>query len=80
MNLADLVNEAEKLDVKTLTVNQLAKKHSVPVSDIQKQLDMGIKVEKEHTTDEKIAKEIALDHLGEDPEYYTKLIKMEKSD
>jgi hypothetical protein len=39
------------------------------------QLSIGIQVEMEHTNDPKIAQEIALDHLTEDPEYYTKLIK-----
>lgn len=43
----------------------------------QKQLAMGIKVEMEHTNDEAIAREIALDHLTEDPEYYSKLKIME---
>ena len=34
---------------------------------------MGIEVEKEHTDNPKIALKIALDHLKEDPKYYTKL-------
>jgi len=38
-----------------------------------KQLAMGIKVELEHTKNRKIATEIALDHLSEDPRYYSKL-------
>jgi hypothetical protein len=29
----------------------------------------------EHTDDEEIAREIAMDHLTEDPKYYTKLIR-----
>lgn len=37
------------------------------------ELRMGIQVEKEHTPNESLAKEIALDHLAEDPHYYTKL-------
>jgi len=48
----------------------------VNVSDFDsKQLEMGIKVELEHTKDEKLAREIAMDHLKEDPHYYTKLSK-----
>jgi len=43
-----------------------------------KQLQMGIKVEMEHTTDKAIAKKIALDHLHEIPDYYTRLLKMER--
>lgn len=42
------------------------------------ELEMGIEVEKEHTRNKKIAKEIALDHLTEDPEYYTKLKAIHK--
>ena len=37
------------------------------------ELSMGQAVEMEHTTDHNIATEIALDHLKEDPKYYTKL-------
>ena len=43
--------------------------------NIIKQLEKGIKVEKEHTKDEVKAAKIALDHLKEDPKYYTKLNK-----
>lgn len=42
------------------------------------QLEMGIEVEKEHTGDEDLAKMIAIDHLYEMPDYYTKLKKMEE--
>ena len=42
-------------------------------------LAQGIKVEMEHTDNKKVAKEISKDHLMEDPHYYTKLAKMEKS-
>lgn len=40
------------------------------------QLRMGIEVEMEHTKDRALAQEIALDHLAEDPKYYTKLKKV----
>lgn len=40
----------------------------------------GIKTELEHTTDKNIAREIAMDHLYEDPKYYTKLSKIEEGD
>ncbi len=50
-----------------------------PPKDLsQAQLEKGIKVEQEHTSDPEIAREIAYDHLTEDPEYYTKLEKIEK--
>jgi hypothetical protein len=40
---------------------------------------MGIEVESEHTKDKTKAKEIAMDHLTEFPDYYTRIKKMEKS-
>ncbi len=39
----------------------------------QKELAVGKEVEMEHTTDEKEAERIALQHLAEDPHYYKKL-------
>lgn len=42
------------------------------------ELKMGIEIELEHTQDRKIAKEIALDHLAELPDYYTRLKRMER--
>jgi len=38
------------------------------------QLSTGIQIEMEHTNDTEIAKSIAMDHLTEDPKYYTKLV------
>jgi hypothetical protein len=37
------------------------------------ELAKGIEVEMEHTDDRTLAREIAIDHLSEDPHYYTKL-------
>ncbi len=42
-----------------------------------KELAMGIKVEYEHSTDRDTAKKIALAHLREIKDYYTRLKKME---
>lgn len=44
------------------------------------QLQAGIRVELEHTSNPTIAKEIAKDHLTEDRDYYRKLAKMERED
>lgn len=41
------------------------------------ELLMGIEVEMEHTDDPAIALDIAMDHLAELPDYYTRLAKME---
>jgi hypothetical protein len=59
------------------TVEQIAKKHRLDVSFIQKQLDMGEPIEHEHTQDHELARNIALQHLDEIPDYYTRLKKME---
>ena len=44
----------------------------------KEQIKMGLKIEMEHTDDPMIAIEIAMDHLSEFPDYYTRLDKMEK--
>jgi len=59
------------------TVEDIAKKHKLDVEVIKKHLNDGIKVEMEHTSLKTKAKEIAMDHIFEDPNYYTKLKKME---
>ena len=65
--------------VSTPTASEIAKKHGVSLGYITKQIIKGVKVEREHTKSAKEANEIARDHLGERPDYYTKLHKMEKT-
>lgn len=60
------------------SLKDIADKHKVSMEQIQKQLDMGMKVEMEHTKDKELAKKIAMDHLFEIPDYYSKLDKIEK--
>lgn len=44
-----------------------------------KQLKLGIQIEMEHTKDRRLAREIAMDHLAEFPDYYLPwLVNMEK--
>ena len=62
---------------KNLTVEQIAKKHRLEVKFIEKQLQAGIKVEREHSSDTHLAMKIALQHLDEIPDYYVRLKKME---
>ena len=76
------------------TIKDLAKKHAYDDSKdstssdkinkmlvhLKKQFEQGLKVEKEHTKDESKAKEIVMDHLDEDPNYYTKLKKIERQE
>lgn len=72
-------NDVGLSTVKTYTPVQLAKMHHVGVNDILDQLHKGIAVEKEHTTSASAAREIALDHLKELPDYYDRLADMEAS-
>jgi len=56
-----------------------AKEKNITEKDVSaEELKKGIKVEMEHTTDPILSARIALDHLAEIPDYYTRLIKMEK--
>ena len=59
------------------SVEEIAKKHRLDVSFIKNQLKMGIPIEHEHTKDKDLATDIALQHLDEIPDYYTRLKKME---
>lgn len=61
---------------KDLISGGLADGSSDPEFDA-KQIRMGAMVELEHTKDISKAKEIARDHLKEDPKYYTRLLAME---
>ncbi len=79
MNIKQL-NEfySKLLDKDTPSEKEVAQKHGVSLEQILAQLELGKEVESEHTSIEKVQKEIALDHLDENPKYYTKLNKMEK--
>jgi len=63
-------------DGKSLT--DIANKHKVDIDELTKEFQKGMKVEMEHTSDRKIAEEIALDHLFESPKYYTNLATVEE--
>ena len=71
------IPESKLLNKPTMSVAEIAKKHNVDKKHIDDQLSKGIKIEMEHTKLYDVAKEIALDHLKEDPNYYTKLSKVE---
>ena len=60
-----------------MTKEEIAEKHDVSVEKIEEQLKMGRKVEMEHTNDPEVAERIAMDHLFEISDYYTRLKKME---
>lgn len=61
---------------KGMSINDIANKHKMDVDVLKQELKKGIKVEHEHTKDVKRAARIAMDHLFEDPKYYTKLAKL----
>lgn len=52
---------------------EIAEMHGVSVEDINKEVEKGIKIEMEHTDDDRYAHEIAMDHVYEDPKYYSKM-------
>lgn len=56
---------------KGMSSKDLAKKHEVDIKDIEKEIKVGTKIEMEHTDSKEIAKEIAMDHIAEFPDYYT---------
>lgn len=76
--LEETSTQVDQLDVPTPSVADLAVKYDVSVHDVLRELAKGVKVEQEHTTKLDVAREIALDHLGEDLYYYVKLAGMEK--
>lgn len=68
-----------KIKIKNKDLLPGGKGDNKPDSDFDpKELENGIQHEMEHTKNRKIAKEIAKDHLSEDPNYYKKLKKIEK--
>jgi hypothetical protein len=64
---------------KNKSLEDIAKHHNIDVNAVKKQLEKGIKTELEHTSNKNIAKEIAMDHIYEDPKYYDKLKKIEEA-
>lgn len=88
--LSRYLNEEDMQDLPTKPVNKfpdlvLGRHNDIEDSVDPEQLQMGIRVEHEHVPDgvdedlgNEMAKRIALDHLAECPDYYTRLVKMEK--
>lgn len=59
------------------SAREIAKKHNMQLTDVHRQIAKGIKIEREHTNNDKEAAEIARDHIHEFPNYYNKLKKFE---
>ena len=62
------------------SIKDIANKHGDNDNTIKKELKKGTKVEKEHTSDNDVAYEIAKDHTWEDDKYYEKLAKAEANE
>lgn len=73
MKISDL------LDKPVLTVPQLAARHNMTVDQVQAALAKGIRVELEHSSDPKVARQIALAHVAERPDYYDELAKIDET-
>lgn len=72
------LDEIDFIGKQTASFNQIRAKFNLSYRDMVVQLAKGIKVELEHTADMALAREIALDHLNELPDYYDRLEKVEK--
>lgn len=73
--LRDLAKKYAQDDSKDVTTKEKIEKIH---QELKKEFSKGIKVEKEHKSGD--PKQIALDHLSEDPKYYTKLKKVEATE
>jgi hypothetical protein len=69
---------ADKLSVLDIVKKHFSDNNKENIKDILNQLVMGIDVEMEHTDDPEIAFEIAMGHLSEMPDYYSKLSTIEE--
>jgi hypothetical protein len=67
-------------DIAKMHVHGDPKRFASMHGHLKTQLGKGMKTELEHTSSEAVAREIAMDHLFEDPNYYKKLEKMEKGE
>ena len=72
------LREIDLIGTPTPKFREIQHKHGVGYKDLIIQLSKGIKVEMEHTGDLAMAREIALDHLDEFPDYYDRLEQAEK--
>ena len=60
-----------------MTLKDLAKHQNTDIETLINQMEKGVNVEMEHTSDVSIAAEIAMDHIYEDLHYYDKLEDIE---
>lgn len=65
---------------KGMSLSEVAAIHGLQADDLKSELKIGVEKEMEHTDHPEYARAIALDHLYEDPKYYTKSKEMEGVD
>jgi hypothetical protein len=69
-----MFSEEESLDggdSDNMSIEEIADLHGEDPKKIRRELEIGTKIEMEHTKSKKIAKEIAMDHIYEISDYYT---------
>jgi hypothetical protein len=70
--LQEAIDQSEKSDLKpALSLIEIAKKHDVSIDLITHQMELGRKIEFEHSNNPDTAEDIAKQHLAENPNYYT---------
>jgi hypothetical protein len=72
------LKEIDLIGKPTAKFDEICAKFGVTYAQLMTELAQGIRVELEHTGDVAVAREIALDHLNEFPDYYTRLKQVEK--
>lgn len=71
------ITDSEELK-KGYTPEEIAEKHNLDVQEVLDQFKVGEEIEKEHTDSVEVANVIASHHLWEFPDYYTRLVELEK--
>jgi len=76
--------KSDNKSIRDIAIKHTRKSSKDPKGDLntmilklKKELVKGINIEKEHTKNPDVAREIAMDHLDENPNYYTNLKKVE---
>jgi DNA invertase Pin-like site-specific DNA recombinase len=59
--------------IQAATPRQIARKYGVNLSEVTRRLQKGVKIELEHTKNRQVAMKIAIDHLLEDLNYYSRV-------
>ena len=79
-DLCNINEDSELLDKPTPSAAEIIKKHGMSEQAFVDQMRKGVKSELEHTSNVKVAIEIAMDHLNEYPDYYDRLDRIETNE